>query len=204
MSLLTLPITNPSNKTHSEGKIKHIGLSEASASTLRRASAIHPITAHQIEYSPFTLLPTEDLLPVHRELGIATVAYSPIGRGFLTGQIKSLDDLPETDFRRAVPRNAGENWTKIQDLISKFEEVAKAHGATPAQVGLTWLVAQGEDIFPIPGTNKEKYLEENTKAAELKLSKEEIELLRAAAEATKLDGDRYPAIMAFSGDTPPL
>ncbi|KPI38075.1 Aldo-keto yakc [NADP(+)] [Cyphellophora attinorum] len=144
-----------------EGKIKHIGLSEASAATLRRAVAVHPVAAHQIEYSAFTLNPAEELLSVHRELGITTVAYSPIGRGFLTGQVKSMDDLQ--GFNKMVSRNNEENFKKILELVHKFEEVAKSHGAKPSQVAIAWLLAQGEDIIPIPGTKSANLCEQQLK-----------------------------------------
>jgi aryl-alcohol dehydrogenase-like predicted oxidoreductase len=177
-------------------------LSEASASTLRRAVAVHPVAAHQIEYSAFTLNPAEELLSVHRELGITTVAYSPIGRGFLTGQVKSMNDLQ--GFNKMVSRNNEENFKKILELVAKFEDVAKSHGAKPSQVAIAWLLAQGEDIIPIPGTKSAKYMEENSKASDVKLTKEEVQSLRAAAEATVLEGSRYPDMMQFTSDTPAL
>jgi aryl-alcohol dehydrogenase-like predicted oxidoreductase len=135
-----------------------------------------------------------DLLRTCRELGVAVVAYSPVGRGFLTGQIKALEDLPADDFRRLTPKYSPENFVKIMDLVRKFEAVAKNHGATPAQASIAWLMAQGEDIIPIPGTRTIKYLEQNTAAASLKLTEDEVQELRAAADATELPGDRYPTM----------
>ncbi|ETN44937.1 uncharacterized protein HMPREF1541_09812 [Cyphellophora europaea CBS 101466] len=190
-----------------EGKITHLGLSEVSATTLRRANAVHQIAAHQIEYNPFTLEPEADVIATARALGIATVAYSPMGRGFLTGQIKSLDDLPAMGFHRLTPKyNDPENFQRIMALVRKFEEVGRKHGKSPAQVCLAWLLRQGEDIVPIPGTRGVKYLEENTAAAELVLSDEEVRALREAADATVLPGLRYPAAWAeaLNGDTPEL
>jgi aryl-alcohol dehydrogenase-like predicted oxidoreductase len=188
----------------SEGKIRYLGLSEASAQTLRRACKVHHIAAHQIEYSPFALDFEADVIPVARELGIATVAYSPIGRGFLTGQIKKPEDLPI--FHQNVPRFAADNFPKIMTLVSKFEEVAKAHGKSPAQICLAWLLAQGDDIVPIPGTRGQKYLDENTSAGEIKLSSEDLKALREAADATKLSGTRYPEVWSkeLMGETPEL
>lgn len=181
-------------------------MSEVSAATLRRACKVHPIAAHQIEYNPFTLEVESDVLPAARELGVTTVAYSPIGRGFLTGQIKSLDDLPEMGFHRNTPKYSRENFAKIMTLVSKFEEVAKAHGKSPAQISIAWLLAQGDDIIPIPGTRGKKYLDENTSASEIKLSDEEVKALREAADATVLPGARYPEAWAgvLDGNTPEL
>ncbi|KIX09201.1 uncharacterized protein Z518_00280 [Rhinocladiella mackenziei CBS 650.93] len=192
-----------------EGKIRYLGLSEVSSSTLRRACAVHQIAALQVEYNPFVLDIESDrtnLLKTCRELGVAVVAYSPVGRGFLTGQIKSLEDLPENDFRRVTPKYSPENFKKIMDLVAKFESIAKSHGATSAQVSIAWLMAQGEDIIPIPGTRTIKYLEENTAAANLKLTPEEVKALREAVDKTETPGDRYPAMMMrpIMGETPPL
>jgi aryl-alcohol dehydrogenase-like predicted oxidoreductase len=158
---------------------------------------VHPISAVQVEYSPFCLdieSPKTDVLKTCRELGISIIAYSPIGRGLLTGQIKSFDDLSEMDFRRQTPKYSRENFPKILDLVAKMEIVAKKHGSTVSQVGLAWLLAQGEDIIPIPGTRTIKYLEENTKAMDVQLTKEEVKELRLYAEETELIGDRYPAM----------
>lgn len=180
---------------NSQGKIRHLGLSEVSASTIRRAHAVHPIAAVQVEYSLFYFdieSPQYDILKTCRELGISVVAYSPVGRGLLTGQIKSFDDLDEKDFRRLTPKYSRENFPVILKLVAEVETLAKTHNCTPAQVCLAWLLAQGEEIIPIPGTRTIKYLEENTAAADLRLTPEEIKQLRATAEATELPGDRYP------------
>ncbi|ETI23801.1 hypothetical protein G647_05607 [Cladophialophora carrionii CBS 160.54] len=190
-----------------QGKIRYIGLSEVSPSTLRRACAVHQVSALQVEYNPFVLdIEKNDLLRTCRELGVAVVAYSPVGRGFLTGQIKTLQDLPANDFRRLIPKYSPENFSKIMDLVYKFEAVAKNHGATPAQASIAWLMAQGDDIIPIPGTRTIKYLEQNTAAASLKLTEQEVQELRVAADATELLGDRYPAMMMgpIMGETVPL
>ncbi|KAK3347243.1 NADP-dependent oxidoreductase domain-containing protein [Lasiosphaeria hispida] len=178
-----------------EGKIRHLGLSEVSASTIRRAHAVHPIAAVQVEYSLFFLdieSPEHDILNTCRELGISIVAYSPVGRGLLTGQIKSFDDLDEHDFRRLTPKYSRENFPAILKLVAEAEALAETHGCTAAQVCLAWLLAQGEEIIPIPGTRTIKYLEENTAAANLRLSADEAKRLRASAESTELPGDRYP------------
>ena len=179
-----------------ERKIKYLGLSEVSATTLRRASAVHSISALQIEYSPFTLdieSPKTNLLATARELGITIVAYSPVGRGLLTGQYQALSDLPENDSRRWYPKFSEENFPKIVSLVNKFNEVAKEHpGATPSQTAIAWVMAQGEDFIPIPGTQNPKYLEENTKAGELSLTNEEVKKLREFVDKTEVNGDRYP------------
>ncbi|KAK3385892.1 NADP-dependent oxidoreductase domain-containing protein [Podospora didyma] len=179
-----------------EGKIKYLGLSEVSAATIRRAHAVHPIAAYQVEYSPFCLdieKPETNVLETCRELGITVVAYSPIGRGLLTGQIKSYDDLPEDDFfRRHTPKYSRENFPKILELVTKFDAVAKVHNATAAQVCLAWLLAQGDDIIPIPGTRTIKYLDENAGALKTQLTPEEVKELRRAAEETDIPGTRYP------------
>jgi aryl-alcohol dehydrogenase-like predicted oxidoreductase len=156
---------------------------------------VHPISAVQVEYSLFCLdieSPQYDTLRTCRELGITVVAYSPVGRGLLTGQIRSYDDLDEHDFRRLTPKYSRENFPKILKLVAEVEAVAKKHDCTTAQVCLAWLLAQGEEVIPIPGTRTIKYLEQNTAAAGLKLSDEEVSQLRAFAEATELKGDRYP------------
>lgn len=181
----------------SEGKIRYLGLSEVSASTIRRAHAVHPITAVQVEYSPFCLdieSPKTDVLITCRDLGISVVAYSPIGRGLLTGEIKSFDDLPADDFRRLTPKYSRENFPKIVNLVAKISAVANRHNCTVAQVSLAWLLAQGNDIVPIPGTRTIKYLEENTNAVDVKLTEEEVKELRHYAEETELIGDRYPTV----------
>lgn len=157
---------------------------------------MHPIAAVQVEYSPFYLdieSPSTNILQTCRELGIAVVAYSPLGRGLLTGQIKSYDDLPEHDFRRLTAKYSRENFPKILNLVEKMNTVAKRHGCTTSQVCLAWVMAQGEDIIPIPGTSTIKYLEQNVAAAGVKLTAGEVAELRGYAEETELEGDRYPA-----------
>ena len=179
-----------------EGKIRYLGLSEVAAADIRRAHAVHPISAVQVEYSLFCLdieSPQYDILRTCRELGISIVAYSPVGRGLLTGQVRSFDDLGEHDFRRLTPKYSRENFPAILKLVAEVEAIAKKHDCTAAQVCLAWLLAQGEDIIPIPGTRTIKYLEQNTAAADLKLTEEEVGHLRQLAEATELKGDRYPA-----------
>ena len=179
----------------SEGKIRHIGLSECSADTLRRASKVHPIAAYQVEYNPFCLdieSSQYKVLEACRELGITVVAYSPVGRGLLTGQIKSFDDLDDNDFRKLTPKYSRENFPKILELVEKFKTVAANHQCSTAQACLAWMLAQGNDIIPIPGTRTIKYLEENTAAANIQLNADEIKELRGYAEATEMPGSRYP------------
>ncbi|KXG48908.1 Aldo/keto reductase subgroup [Penicillium griseofulvum] len=192
-----------------QGKIRYLGLSEVSEATLRRAHAVHPITAYQVEYSAFTLdieSPAVNLLKTCRELGIAIVAYSPVGRGILTGEIQSLADIPEGDFRRMIPKYSEDNFPKILELANGLKSVAKAHESTPAQVAIAWLLAQGPDIFPIPGTRSIKRVDENTAAALLELTDKEVQDIRDLVERTEIVGTRYPAIMMGNifADTPPL
>lgn len=178
-----------------EGKIRYLGLSECSAATIRRAHAVHPISAYQVEYSPLFLdIESEktEILKTCRELGITVVAYSPVGRGLLTGSIKSLSDLAENDWRRNVPKLTGDNFPNIMALVDKIQSIAQKHNATPAQICLAWVIAQGEDFIPIPGTTTIKYLEDNTHALNIKLTDEESKELRKFANATELSGDRYP------------
>lgn len=197
-------VTGPSRLRRarcSEGKIKYLGLSEVSAATLRRAHAVHPITAVQLEYSPFAMEiedPQIGLRETCRELGIAVVAYSPLGRGLLTGQLKSPDDFEEGDFRKWVPRYSAENFPKNLKLVDQLGVFAQKKGCTTGQLTLAWLLAQGPDIFPIPGTKKIKYLEENTAAVHIKLTSEETAEIRKAIEATEVHGDRYPAQCVFA------
>lgn len=182
---------------YSQGKIRYIGLSEVSAATLRRASAVHPIAALQVEYSPFALdieSPNSDVLDTCRELGIAVVAYSPIGRGILTGQIKSLADLAEDDFRRYLPKYSEENFPKILELVQGLEDVAKTHNTTPTQISIAWLLAQGSDIIPIPGTRTTARMDENTASALVQLSGEEEQTIRELIKRTEVSGPRYPAM----------
>jgi aryl-alcohol dehydrogenase-like predicted oxidoreductase len=176
-----------------EGKVRYIGLSEAAPDTLRRANAVHQITALQTEYSLWSRDPEDEILPTCRELGIGFVAYSPLGRGFLTGAIQSIDDLDEDDYRRFSPRFQGENFQRNLDLVTKISELAADKAVTPAQLGLAWVLAQGEDIVPIPGTKRRSRLEENAGAVDVVLSDEELrEIADALPEAA---GQRYPEAM---------
>src|SRR5437773_1730890 len=156
------------------GKVRYLGLSEASAATIRRAHKIHPIAALQTEYSLWTRDPEDEILATTRELGIAFVAYSPLGRGFLTGQIKRFEDFAPDDYRRFSPRFQGENFQKNLDLVARVEEIAKEKKCTPGQLALAWLLAQGKDIIPIPGTKRRKYLQENVGALKIKLTKDDL------------------------------
>ncbi|KAG1832827.1 Aldo keto reductase [Suillus variegatus] len=179
-----------------QGKVKYLGLSECSADTLRRAQKVHPIAAVQVEYSPFTL-DIEDsklnILNTARELGIKIIAYSPLGRGLITGQYKSPDDFDSDDFRRMVPRYSKENFPNILKLADNLKKVGEQYNATAGQVALAWLLAQGEDVIPIPGTKKIKYLEENLGAIDVSLSPESVQEVRIIAEkADWVVGDRYP------------
>src|SRR5450631_334835 len=162
------------------GKVRYLGLSEAGAATLRRASKVHPIAAVQTEYSLWTRDPEDEILATCRELGIGFVAYSPLGRGFLTGQFKRFEDFPADDYRRVSPRFQGDNFQKNLDLVRRIEDLAKEKGCKPSQLALAWVLAQGEDIVPIPGTKRRKYLEENAVALEVQLTAED---LRRLAEA---------------------
>ncbi|KAL0945918.1 hypothetical protein HGRIS_012201 [Hohenbuehelia grisea] len=190
------------------GKIKYLGLSECSSTTLRRAHAVHPITAVQVEYSPFTLDIESDkykLLATARELDVKIVAYSPLGRGLLTGFYKSPDDFEPNDFRRKVARYSKENFPNILKLADGLKEIGQRHNATAGQVALAWILAQGEDVIPIPGTKKVEYLQENLGAASLKLTPDELAEVRAIAEtANASQGERYPPDMEklLFGDTP--
>ena len=174
------------------GKVRHLGLSEASPETIRRAHAIHPITALQTEYSLWTRDPEDAVLPTVRELGIGFVAYSPLGRGFLSGAITAPEDLPEGDFRRNNPRFQGENFQRNLELVDRVREIAAEKGAEPSQLALAWLLARGEDIVPIPGTKRVKYLEENAAAADIELTAEDLERIDEAAPHGATAGDRYP------------
>jgi len=173
------------------GKVRFLGLSEASAETIRRAHAVHPISALQSEYSLWSREIEEEVLPTIRELGIGLVAYSPLGRGFLTGAIKSPEDLPEDDFRRHNPRFQGENFRRNLDLVEKVRELAAEHDCTPAQLALAWVLHRGEDVVPIPGTKRRRYLEENVAALELRLSAEDLERIEEVAPPGVAAGDRY-------------
>jgi len=178
-----------------EGKIRHIGLSEAGAKTLRRAVKVHPIAALQTEYSLWTRDPEEEILPTCRELGIGFVAYSPLGRGFLTGQLKKFEDLAADDYRRLSPRFQGENFQTNLDLVKKVEELAREKGCEPSQLALAWVLAQGDDVVPIPGTKRRKYLEENAAAVDLELSSEDLRHLTEVFPSGAASGMRYPQHM---------
>ena len=174
-----------------QGKVRYLGLSEAAAETIRRAHAVHPISALQSEYSLWTRDVEDEVLPAIRELRIGLVAYSPLGRGFLSGRIHSVDDLEASDFRRANPRFQGENFQKNLELVERVEELAAEKGCTAAQIALAWVLAQGEDIVPIPGTTRVKNLEENVAALDVELSDEELRDLEAVFPKGAAAGDRY-------------
>jgi len=178
-----------------EGKVRYIGLSEASASTLRRAVKVHPIAALQTEYSLWTRDPEHEILATCRELGIGFVAYSPLGRGFLSGQIKTFDDLAPDDYRRFTPRFQGENFQKNLDLVKEVETIAEDKKCQPSQLALAWVLAQGDDVVPIPGTKRRKYLEENAAAADLQLSAQELSGLDKVFPPGAASGTRYPEHM---------
>ncbi len=182
-----------------EGKIRHIGLSEASAETLRKASKVHQITALQSEYSLWTRdVEDNDVLAACRELNIGFVPYSPLGRGFLSGEIKQFEDLAEDDWRRTNPRFQGENFDKNLKLVEKLEEIAMERGVTTSQLALAWVLAQGQDIVPIPGTKRRKYLEQNAEAAEIILSQEELAAIGDVFPKDAVSGLRYPEAMMKS------
>jgi aryl-alcohol dehydrogenase-like predicted oxidoreductase len=174
-----------------EGKVRYLGLSEASVSTIRRAHKVHPITAVQTEYSLWTRDPEEGLLDALRLLDIGFVAYSPLGRGFLTGKIKRIEDLADDDFRRLNPRFEAENFKKNLELVAKVEEIAKEHNCTPAQLALAWVLAQGDDIVPIPGTRHPERVEENVGALNVVLSESDLKRIDAAAPRGIAAGERY-------------
>ena len=173
------------------GKVRYLGLSEAAPATIRRAHATHPISALQTEYSLWSRDPEDELLPTVRELGIGFVAYSPLGRGFLTGAFKRFEDLPEGDYRRNSPRFQGENFQKNLELVGRVEQIAREKGVLPSQIALAWLLAQGSDIVPIPGTKQRKYLEENAAAAQVRLSADDVARLDAAVPKGAAAGARY-------------
>ena len=177
------------------GKVRYLGLSEAGARTLRRAAKVHPIAALQSEYSLWTRDPEEEILATCRELGIGFVAYSPLGRGFLTGRFQRFEDLPADDYRRVSPRFQGENFEKNLDLVRQVEEMAKAKGCKPAQLALAWVLAQGDDIVPIPGTKRRKYLEENVGAIDLELTPQDLRRLDESFPQGVAAGLRYPEAM---------
>ncbi|HET8978596.1 MAG TPA: aldo/keto reductase [Solirubrobacteraceae bacterium] len=173
------------------GKVRFLGLSEAAADTIRRAHAVHPISALQSEYSLWSRDPEDEILPVLRELEIGLVAYSPLGRGFLTGQITSPEDFAPDDFRRSNPRFQGENFTRNLELVTRVREIAAEKDCTPGQLALAWVMAQGEDVVPIPGTKRRSYLEQNIAASELSLTDEDLQRIDEAAPAGAAAGDRY-------------
>jgi aryl-alcohol dehydrogenase-like predicted oxidoreductase len=177
------------------GKVRYLGLSEASVPTLRRAVKVHPIAALQTEYSLWTRDPEGGILAACRELGIGFVAYSPLGRGFLTGQFKKFEDLPEDDYRRHSPRFQGENFQKNLDLVRRVEEIAREKGCTASQLALAWVLAQGSDVVPIPGTKRRKYLEENVGANAVGLTKEELRRIDEVFPENAAAGGRYPEYM---------
>jgi len=178
-----------------EGKIRHIGLSEASPQTLRRAVKVHPITALQTEYSLWSRDPEDEILGTCRELGVGFVAYSPLGRGFLTGQFTQFDDLPSDDYRRFSPRFQGENFQKNLDLVRRVEEIAREKGCKPSQLALAWVLAQDKNIVPIPGTKHRKYLEENVAALDVKLTAKDLQRIDEIFPTGAAAGLRYPEHM---------
>lgn len=175
-----------------EGKVRYLGMSEAATQTIRKASKVHKITALQTEYSLWTRDPEEEILDTVRELGIGFVAYSPLGRGFLTGRWQSPDDIPANDWRRNQPRFQGDNFYKNLELVERVKEIAEEKEVKPGQLALAWVLAQGEDIVPIPGTKHIEYLNENIDALNIELSPEDLERLDEAAPAGSVSGDRYP------------
>jgi aryl-alcohol dehydrogenase-like predicted oxidoreductase len=175
-----------------EGKLRYIGLSEAGSETLRRASRVHPLAMLQTEYSLWTREPEQDVLPTCRELGMSLVAYSPLGRGFLTGSLQKPEDLPANDFRRHTPRFQGEHFERNRRLVERAEEIAREKNCTPAQLALAWLLARGEDVIPIPGTRRRARLEENLRALEIELSADDVERINEAAPVGAASGARYP------------
>ena len=197
------------DRIDSAGKVRYLGFSECGVDTLERGSAVHPITAYQIEYSPFSMdieYPSVGLLDACRRLGIAIVAYSPLGRGILTGKYKSADEFELGDFRRSIPRFSPENFDKNLQLVHTLEKLAAQKGCTSGQLTLAWMMRQGDDIFPIPGTKKIKYLEENLGAYDVKLTDKETILIREAIERAEVVGTRVAAHLmgALVMDTPLL
>lgn len=174
-----------------EGKVRYLGISEAAPATIHKAHAVHPITALQTEYSLWSREPEDELLTTVRQLGIGFVAYSPLGRGFLSGQFKKPDDIPEGDFRRDNPRFQGNNFYKNLDLVNEVAELAKQKGCTPSQLALAWVLAQGNDIVPIPGTKKLLYLEENLRALEITLTPDDLQIIDDIMPAGAALGERY-------------
>ena len=178
-----------------QGKVRFLGLSEASAENIRRAHAIHPITALQSEYSLWTRDPETEVLGVCRELCIGFVPYSPLGRGFLTGKIQKPEDLPDDDYRKTTPRFQGENFQRNLDLVKRVEEIAREKRCTPAQLALAWVLAQGQNVVPIPGTKRRKYLQENVGALDVNLTSKDLERIDEVAPKDAFAGSRYPEAM---------
>jgi len=178
-----------------EGKVRFLGLSEAGAETIRRAQAVHPITALQSEYSLWTRDPEDEVLAVCRELEIGFVPYSPLGRGFLTGKIQKPEDIPQDDYRRTTPRFQGENFRRNFDLVKQVEEIARDKHCTPAQFALAWVLARGDYIVPIPGTKRRKYLQENFGALDVTLTSKDLEQIDEVAPKDAFAGSRYPEAM---------
>jgi aryl-alcohol dehydrogenase-like predicted oxidoreductase len=178
-----------------EGKVRFLGLSEAGAEAIRRAHAVHPITALQSEYSLWTRDPEDEVLPVCRELGIGFVPYSPLGRGFLTGKIQKPEDLPDDDYRKTTPRFQGENFQRNLEIVKQVEEIAREKRCTPAQLALAWVLAQGDYIVPIPGTKRRKYLQENIGALDVDLTSKDLERIDEVAPKDAFAGSRYPEAM---------
>jgi aryl-alcohol dehydrogenase-like predicted oxidoreductase len=174
-----------------QGKVRYVGLSEAAPATIRRAHAEFPVSALQTEYSLWTRDPEDEVLPTVRELGIGFVAYSPLGRGFLTGRFRTLDDLPPDDYRRSSPRFQGDNFQKNLDLVARVETIARRKGCAPSQLAIAWVLAQGDDIVPIPGTKQRRYLEENLRALEVELTPADLEEIDEVAPKGVAAGERY-------------
>jgi aryl-alcohol dehydrogenase-like predicted oxidoreductase len=177
------------------GKVRYLGISEAAPGTVRRAHAVHPVTAGQYEWSLFSRDLEDELVPTLRELGIGVVAYSPLGRGFLTGRITSPDDFGTDDFRRNHPRFTGENFNRNLELVERVQELAEGKGATPSQLAIAWVLAQGEDVVPIPGTKRRRYLEENLGALEVELTGDDLAAIEEVTPRGAVAGDRYTAQM---------
>lgn len=178
-----------------EGKVRYLGLSEASPATIRRAHAVHPITALQTEYSLWSREPEDEIIETVRKLGIAFVAYSPLGRGFLTGEIKRFEDFADDDYRRLSPRFQGENFTRNLELVGRVKKIAEEKGCTPAQLALAWVLAQGRDVIPIPGTKRRSYLEQNAAAMDLTLTQKDLRRIEEIAPRGAAKGSRYPEEM---------
>ena len=187
----------------SEGKVRHLGLSEAAPDTLRRACAVHPITALQSEWSLWSRDIEDEVVPTARELGVGIVAYSPLGRGFLTGRFASEDDVPADDFRTGHPRFRGENFDRNRALVDRVRELASVRGCTPGQLALAWVLSRGDDVVPIPGTKRRAYLEENVAATAVRLERSDLEALGEAFPPGAAAGTRYPDMGSIGVTTPP-